>query len=207
MIEQVKKRKDKITAEDASSPWARVETRVLNAMELDGVKDSSVSHITAGWAGGGEGWIGQKDECADTRVQVYFMVPEPAKALSESLRVLKDDGVLTCSSWEGSQWMDLMQLLPRVRPDKTMPQLPKDWANVDLMRGKLEEAGFREVEAHRVETGMAFDSREKLVDMMLNVMPHMVSSSRPSPLPRKLTRYDACRSSCYRTSRRRSGHG
>lgn len=148
----------------------------------------------------------QNFEQTDVLVQVYFMVPEPAKALSESLRVLKDDGVLSCSSWEGSQWIDLMHLAARIRPDKTMPEMPKDWSNVDLLRGQLEQAGFREVEAHRVETSMAFDTRDKLVDMLLNVMPPMVSPSS-SPLLRRLTMCDECRSSNYRISRRKSGRG
>ncbi len=109
--------------------------------------------------------------------QVYFMVPEPQKALSESLRVLKDGGVLTCSSWEGSSWMDLMALLPRIRPDKIMPKMPKEWENVDLMGEELRKAGFRDVESHRVPTSMKYESLEGLADFMATKMPHMVCNA------------------------------
>ena len=59
------------------------------------------------------------------------MTPDPQKCLSESRRVLKDGGVLTCSSWEGSQWIDLMATVTKIRPDKKSPELPKDWRTVD----------------------------------------------------------------------------
>lgn len=102
------------------------------------------------------------------------MTPEPQKCLSESRRVLVDGGVLSCSSWEGSQWLDLMNLLPRIRPDKAMPELPKEWMNVDAMKGELEKGGFRDVESFRVNTTMKFERMEELVDFMLTKMPHMI---------------------------------
>ena len=101
------------------------------------------------------------------------MTSDPQKCLSESKRVLKDGGVLSCSSWQGSQWMDLMNLLPQIRPDITMPEIPKDWQNVDLLKNELETAGFKDVEAHQVETRMTFDKLDRLMDFMLTKMPHM----------------------------------
>ena len=106
------------------------------------------------------------------------MTPDPQKCLSESKRVLKEGGVLTCSSWQGSQWMDLMNLLPQVRPDKTMPEMPKAWMNGDLMKAELEKAGFIDVESHQVPTAMRFDTLASLVDFMLTKMPHMVMLTR-----------------------------
>lgn len=102
------------------------------------------------------------------------MTPDPQKCLSESKRVLKDGGVLACSSWQGSQWLDLMRLLPRVRPDKRLPDLPKEWEDIDLMKRELEKAGFRDVEGYPVETKMTFDKLEPLVDFLITKMPHMV---------------------------------
>ncbi|KAK3060466.1 hypothetical protein LTR53_020100, partial [Teratosphaeriaceae sp. CCFEE 6253] len=43
------------------SPWARVEIKNQNAMDLKDIADASQSHVTAG--------------------MVYFMVPDPQKAL------------------------------------------------------------------------------------------------------------------------------
>ena len=102
------------------------------------------------------------------------MTPDPQKCLSESKRVLKDGGVLVCSSWQGSQWIDLMKLVSRVRSDKKLPEIPKEWQSVDLLQTQLEKAGFKDVEGHRVETKMTFEKLEPLADFMLTKMPHMI---------------------------------
>lgn len=49
MINQVKQSKEENVKADANSPWNRVEAVVQNAMDLQSVKDSSRSHVTAGW--------------------------------------------------------------------------------------------------------------------------------------------------------------
>ena len=102
------------------------------------------------------------------------MTPDPQKCLSESKRVLTDGGVLTCSSWQWSQWMDLMSLVPKIRPDKQMPEIPKEWMNVDAVKGELEKAGFRDVESQQVHTTMKFEKMEGLADFMINKLPHMI---------------------------------
>ena len=102
------------------------------------------------------------------------MTSDPQKCLSESNRVLKNDGVLVCSSWQGSQWIDLMNLVPTIRPDKKMPAVPKEWDNVELLKKELEKAGFQDVESHQVQTSMKVDKWEPMMDFMLGKMPHMV---------------------------------
>lgn len=102
------------------------------------------------------------------------MTPDPQKCLSESRRVLKDGGVLSCSSWEGSQWIDLMNLLPKIRPDKQTPELPKEWSSAEAVKGELEKAGFADVQAWRVPTTMHFEKLEAQIDFMMTKMPHMV---------------------------------
>ena len=154
MIKAVEGTKEEEVKADSNSPWSRLEAVVQNAMELTTIDDSSKSHVTAGW--------------------VYFMTPDPQKCLSESKRVLEDGGVLACSAWEGSQWMDLMAMLPQVRPDKKFPEMPKEWMNVDAIKGELEKAGFNDVESHRVATQMAFEKAESFVEFTLTKMPHMV---------------------------------
>lgn len=49
MIEKVEEVKDAAVKENSSSPWNRVQTVVQNAMDLQSIGDSSVSHVTAGW--------------------------------------------------------------------------------------------------------------------------------------------------------------
>lgn len=104
MIKRVQEQREEIVKRDSSSSWKRLETVVQDATNLKDTDSSSKSHVTAGW--------------------VYFMTSDPQKCLSESKRVLKDDGVLVCSSWKGSQWIEMMNLLKQVRPDKIMPEVP-----------------------------------------------------------------------------------
>lgn len=51
MIQKVGEVKDAAIKEDSNSPWKRVQTVVQNAMDLQSINDSSVSHVTAGWVG------------------------------------------------------------------------------------------------------------------------------------------------------------
>lgn len=106
------------------------------------------------------------------------MTPDPQKCLSESKRVLKEGGVLACSSWQGSQWMDLMNSLKKVRPDKQMLEVPKEWMEVELMKGELEKAGFKDVESLQVETKMRFEKLETFCDFVILKVPHIVALTK-----------------------------
>lgn len=158
MVNRVREQKDEKVKENGASVWKRLEAVVQDATDLKDIKSSSKSHLTAGW--------------------VYFMTSDPQKCLSESKRVLKDDGVLTCSSWKGSQWMDMMNLLKQIRPDKALPEIPAGWREAEPLKAELEKAGFREVESHEVPTKMEFERMEPFVDFMLYKMPHMQMLSK-----------------------------
>lgn len=153
MINRVREQRAEKVAADSNSAWERLQTIVQDATDLKDIESSSKSHVTAGW--------------------VYFMTPDPQKCLSESRRVLQAGGVLTCSSWKGSQWLDLMNLVKVVRPDKIMPEIPADWREREPLKAELEKAGFREVESYEVETKMEFERLEPFVTFMLEKMPHM----------------------------------
>jgi hypothetical protein len=135
--------------------WKRVETQVLDAMDLKGVADESKSHVMAGW--------------------VFFMTPDPQKCLSESLRVLAAGGVLACTSWEGSEWLSLMYTLDEVRTDLKLPTLPEKWSDAELLKKEFEIAGFREVEVERVKVHMKYEKHETLIDFLIDKLPHAVA--------------------------------
>ena len=135
--------------------WKRVETQVLDAMDLQGVADSSRSHVMAGW--------------------VFFMTPDPQKCLSESLRVLTPGGVLACTSWEGSEWLSLMYTLDEVRSDLKLPTLPEKWSDAELLKKEFEIAGFQEVEVERVKVHMKYEKHETLIDFLIDKLPHAVA--------------------------------
>ncbi|KAL6717765.1 hypothetical protein ACLMJK_003850 [Lecanora helva] len=153
MITRVKEQKEEKVNKDASSPWQRVETLVQDATNLNKIADSSRSHVTAGW--------------------VYFATSDPMKCLNESRRILKEDGVLACSSWQNTQWGDLTNLYVKVRPDKKAMAIPKAWTEVDALKGELEKAGFKDVECHQVKTQLQFQKVDGFVDLMADKMPHM----------------------------------
>jgi len=152
MIKIVREQKEEQIKKKSDSPWNRLEVMIQDAMDLNKIQDASQSHVTAGW--------------------VFFMTKDPQKCLSESRRALEDGGVLTCSSWKGSEWLDLTNLLKVVRPDKVMPELPAGWREADAMKAELEKAGFRDVACEEVTTKLSFDSMDELVDFMLTKMPH-----------------------------------
>ena len=158
MVQSVREQKEEKVKENAASPWSRLDAFVQDATDLKDVESGRKSHVTAGW--------------------VYFMTTDPQKCLAESKRVLKDGGVLTCSSWKGSQWMDLMNLFPKVRPDKKMFEMPSDWSEAGPLKGALEKAGFRDVESYEVETTMEYERMEPFVEFMLYKMPHMQMMSK-----------------------------
>ncbi|KAK3675468.1 hypothetical protein LTR78_004551 [Recurvomyces mirabilis] len=158
MVKQVQVSKEKYTAADPNSPWARLDTKVQNAMDLKEIADGSQSHITAGF--------------------VYFMTPDPQKSLSESLRVLSPSGVLALSAWKSSQWLDLMNLLTEVRPDKILPTLPEAWTSTGGIEGEMRKAGFKDIETYEVVVDMPYQSYDSFADFMITKMPHIIALSK-----------------------------
>jgi hypothetical protein len=104
------------------------------------------------------------------------MTSDPQKCLSESLRVLKAGGVLTASSWDGEmQWLQLMRLATKIRPDKEFPSFPKAWTSTSGMRSELEKAGFRDVDVVEVTTQWPFESYEAMTDNVMTKTPQMLA--------------------------------
>ena len=158
MVAQVDASKNEaLSSGDAAKAevWKRVETQVLDAMDLKGVPDDSKSHVMAGW--------------------VFFMTQDPQKCLSESLRVLSPGGVLACTSWEGSEWLSLMGTLDEVRDDLKLPTLPEKWSNVELLEKEFEIAGFKEIAVERVPVKMQYEKHEILVEFLIEKLPHAVA--------------------------------
>ena len=158
MIDQMKETKATEIQTDPDSPWSRVNIHVQNAMDLQSIADGSKSHVTAGF--------------------VYFMTPDPQKCLSETRRVLKDGGVLACSSWKSTQWLDIMDVTLTMAPDIPWPRVPEEWSSESAMKQELETGGFRDVEAHEVPVTMTFDTHEAFNELLLCRMPHMVAATK-----------------------------
>ena len=151
LIEQVKKYQAE-QVEKGHQGWARVETRVLDATDLAGLADGSLSHVMAGF--------------------VLFMVSDPQKALREARRVLQDGGVLAQTSWQQSDWVDIMaRALERVRPDLPLIGMPAVWNSAEGIVGEMEKAGFRDVAVTEVPTAMAVRDPRSFADFMIYKVP------------------------------------
>jgi ubiquinone/menaquinone biosynthesis C-methylase UbiE len=103
------------------------------------------------------------------------MTPDPMQCLLESKRVLQDGGVLVCSSWQSSQWIEVMKIPGCVRPGLQQPSVPIEWATAPALKAELEKAGFQDVEAKEVEVTMEFDTYDAVLKVLFEVMPHMVN--------------------------------
>lgn len=135
--------------------WKRLETSIADAHTLEGIEDSSMSHVVAGF--------------------LYMLLSDPHKALLAAHRVLKDHGVLVLSCWKGSQWMEIMQLANVIRPDKAM-NLPPAWMSTEGVKGELQAAGFKNVGAEYIATAMPFESHQRTNHMFMTKLPPVVNA-------------------------------
>lgn len=71
--------------------------------------------------------------------------------------------------------MDIMKLVSVIRPDKTLPELPKEWTSAPAMKVELEKAGFRDVNSEDVQVEMSFDRYEPFLDLLTTKMPMMIN--------------------------------
>nr|A0A411KUP5.1 RecName: Full=Methyltransferase ucsB; AltName: Full=UCS1025A pyrrolizidinone biosynthesis cluster protein B [Acremonium sp.]QBC88146.1 UcsB [Acremonium sp.] len=157
MIDQVDKARIKAVEEDADSAWGRVEGKVLDALDLHSIADESQSHIAAGL--------------------LYNLTTDPAKCLSECKRTLQPGGVLAVSAWEGNDWIEMLRVVPLIKPDLKTAIQPK-WSTVDAVRWDLELAGFREVHVQRIPIKIPFTSHALFVDTLMRYQPRMVAMLR-----------------------------
>lgn len=124
-------------AEGAVSPWSRLQTVVADAQDLSPhFPAGTLSHVAAN--------------------MVYFLVPEPARALAESVRALAPGGVSAFSTFARVDWQEcLVEAARSVRPDVAAGVgLPEEWKTVEGVRRVAEGAGLVDVRVESVESLM-----------------------------------------------------
>jgi SAM-dependent methyltransferase len=122
---------------------ANVEARVLNAMEMD-LEDDSVDGVLCRWG--------------------YMLMADPAAALRETRRVLRDGGRLAMSVWgtsEENPWASIPARLVREQarlppPDPTAPGI-FTLADPERTRSLLTDAGFEVLRMENVGLRWTFD--------------------------------------------------
>jgi len=152
VVEEVNKRREQELS-SGNKLWGKVETALHDAQDLSGISNDSISHMMAGF--------------------MFFMVANPQRALTEALRVLQPKGVLVLTSWVGSEWMDLFDLLTKVRADVKPPKMGPVWSSVEGVTGQLQVAGFQNVEVRTMTTYMRINDPAATVDYFIRKMPHM----------------------------------
>ncbi|GAB7365864.1 hypothetical protein MBLNU230_g7194t1 [Neophaeotheca triangularis] len=148
MAEMVAGRKgNEYAGAEEGEAWGRVRAEVIDACDMSGVEDGSLSHVLANF--------------------VYFLVSDSQKALRESWRCLREGGACAASSWQGSQWLEIMSAFEHVRPDlEPFPELPQEWTTEAGVKGEFKKAGFREVVTELVKVELAVESHDSFVEFM-----------------------------------------
>ena len=147
MIEQVRQRQSQDTA------WAKVELAIYDAMDLSAVPDGSLSHVLSGFT--------------------IFLLPDHRKGMSEALRILETGGILAFTSMAQSTWTELMGKISEVRPEKKVPGPGPMWKTEDGVKGELEAAGFKDVQAYSASLYIPFEDHMEIVDYLMSTLPFM----------------------------------
>ncbi|KIM94020.1 hypothetical protein OIDMADRAFT_60860 [Oidiodendron maius Zn] len=166
MIEQVRKVQNEAVIQDPATIWGRVQGKVLDSLELKGIDDGSQSHVAAGL--------------------LYNLTLDPQKCLAECRRILQPKGVLAVSAWEGNDWVDMMKVIPTIKPE-LKHAISAKWTDASAMMIDLEQAGFQEVEVQRVPVQVVFESHDLFVDTLLTYQPRMVALLREFSEEQKIT--------------------
>jgi SAM-dependent methyltransferase len=155
MIQQLKARIEPgIKAGDAA--WRGVEVRVDDAHELKSIPSNSISHVVGSL--------------------VYFLLPQPRKAMEAARRVLTPNnggGVFAMSAMIDAEWTRAVGFVKAVRPDKNLPMPNACWRSKEGLRGELEACGFRNVQVFEAPTYMPFEDHEEIVKYLVSSLPPM----------------------------------
>lgn len=143
------KQKERIGKEaDINGAWTRLETEVLDAPNLEGIKEGEMSHIMGS--------------------MVYFMLPNPRAGLKEAHRVLKDGGALCLTAWSKVEWMDLLQTAAwKVNPNAPSGFDVKKlgaWTSIEGVKGEFEACGFKDVKTEYVPADMPMKDPKMFVN-------------------------------------------
>ncbi|OAL17810.1 hypothetical protein AYO22_11338 [Fonsecaea multimorphosa] len=139
--------------------WERLQLLNLDAHEMSRIADSSVSHVTGG--------------------HLYFLLSDPRKALSETRRIMKKDGVLALSSGKDSQHIDaLQQAVEQVRPGTHLNIMSGPWFSKEGVENELLETGFVDVETMLVESVLHYTEHIDLAQtlLLMPIMKHLMGS-------------------------------
>lgn len=156
MLDTFRKAKQANTQKTGDA-WERTEVRNMDAHDLSSIADNSVSHSTAG--------------------MVYFLLPDPRKALRETNRVLCPGGVIATANGKSSQHVDaLSAAMESVRPGTNLALLSGVWTSEAGVKEELESTGFVDVETYLVDSEIKYENHTQFAEVLLR-MPVMQNAT------------------------------
>ena len=129
------------------------------------IKQEGLSNVTP-LVGDGQN-LPHTDNEFDATLSMFGLMffPDRAKGLAEMYRTLKPGGRACVASWAPTDQSPLMQVmfgaLRTINPDIPKPQTDiASLENPDVLANELSQAGFRDVEVHKVTHGVEFSDAE-----------------------------------------------
>ena len=137
-LDQIRLRKDDVN-------WQRVQTVLGDGANLQGIGDSSQSHVMSQMG--------------------IFLMSDTKSALSEARRVLKPGGVFGMTSVASASWtQEVLGQVGILFPARKLPAVDSRWTQSNDYKTTLETAGFRHVEVSETEIWIPFTDRQAIVD-------------------------------------------
>jgi ubiquinone/menaquinone biosynthesis C-methylase UbiE len=143
MIEQFK-------AQEKALGWTTVDSKVLNAENLEGLDDGSFDAIVMNFA--------------------VFAMPNADKAAKEMWRVLKVGGVAVVTTWKRPTTVELLErTIGAIRPQDVSRVFPvsRDWLKSEKIRDTMVEGGFKNIKFEEQTAVWNSGTLEGLQDAML----------------------------------------
>ncbi len=100
--------------------------------------------------------------------------------------MLRAGGVLAASAWEGNDWLEMMKVLPIIKPELKSAVQAKWTTGLDV-KTDLEQAGFRDVVVQAVPVQVPFQTHDLFVDTLLTYQPRMTALLRDFSEQQKAT--------------------
>jgi SAM-dependent methyltransferase len=138
--------------DEVKEAWRRLQIINIDAHDLgsSGLEDGVFSHV-----------IGS---------MVYFLLPEPPRALRETYRVLCDGGVVASMNGMKVEHIDAInEAVEVIRPGTNLQLLKGVWTSEDGVKGELERAGFVNVEVKVSESRIEYESHRGFAEMLLKM--------------------------------------
>lgn len=144
---------DSVTTRISNEGWENVEAGVLDARNLAGIEDASLSHVLSTF--------------------MVCLVPEPKKVVAEMLRVTRPGGVLGLGLWADPYFGALntpwTKACRELDPGyQSVAIMDEEWTRVENVERGLKEAGYVDVRLREMMLLKEWGSLDEACDIFWN---------------------------------------